>query len=125
MDRRRFLALGGISAAALTVPAAVGWPRPPSPPENLARPDLLSMLDDRNQVRELGRRYRSMVPEEDGREPLAKALKGELRPGSSTGREARLEEKIRADFAAGRTVTLKGWVLSRTEARQCALFSLT
>ncbi len=29
--------------------------------------------------------------------------------------------RIRADFAAGRTVTLGGWVLAQTEARLCAV----
>jgi hypothetical protein len=31
---------------------------------------------------------------------------------------------IQRDFAEGRTVLLDGWVLSVTEARQCALYSL-
>jgi hypothetical protein len=30
---------------------------------------------------------------------------------------------VRADFAAGRTVVLHGWILSRTEARVCALWT--
>ena len=29
------------------------------------------------------------------------------------------------DFEAGRTVLVSGWVLSQTEARQCALYSLS
>lgn len=33
-------------------------------------------------------------------------------------------EAIRADFAAGRTVPLDGWVLSRTEAELCARVAL-
>jgi nitrogen fixation protein len=35
-----------------------------------------------------------------------------------------LEEKIRDDYAGGRIVIIKGWVLSITEARQSALYSL-
>jgi hypothetical protein len=31
---------------------------------------------------------------------------------------------VRRDFDTGRTVLVNGWVLSATEARQCALFSL-
>jgi hypothetical protein len=31
---------------------------------------------------------------------------------------------VHDDFDAGRTVVLLGWILSATEARQCALFSL-
>ena len=33
-------------------------------------------------------------------------------------------EQVRRDFAEGRTVEVQGWVLSVTEARQCALYSL-
>ena len=36
-----------------------------------------------------------------------------------------MAEKVQADFDKGETVVVRGWVLSRTEARQCALFSLT
>jgi len=35
-----------------------------------------------------------------------------------------VNEQVQLDFARGRTVMLNGWVLSVTEARQCALFSL-
>jgi len=32
-------------------------------------------------------------------------------------------DQIRDDFGAGRTVVVDGWLLSVTEARQCALYS--
>jgi len=35
-----------------------------------------------------------------------------------------LAQKIKEDFQAGNALTLKGWVVSVTEARQWALFSL-
>lgn len=35
-----------------------------------------------------------------------------------------LDQKIHKDFKSGNTVTVKGFVISATEARQCALFSL-
>jgi hypothetical protein len=35
-----------------------------------------------------------------------------------------IDDQIRDDFTAGRTVVVDGWVLSVTEARQAALFSL-
>jgi len=35
-----------------------------------------------------------------------------------------LDQKVKQDFETGNTVLVKGWVLSVTEARQCALFSL-
>lgn len=36
----------------------------------------------------------------------------------------RLRDRVRADFAAGLTVKLDGWILSRTEARVSALVAL-
>jgi hypothetical protein len=35
-----------------------------------------------------------------------------------------MSDLVRGDFAHGRTVIVDGWILSVTEARQCALFSL-
>lgn len=122
MDRRRFLRLTGASSLLCAAPAA-GWGRPRPPLEPEARPALLSMLGDPARVRELGRRYRSMMPEEKSREALLSALRSE--PDSTPTEEGQFKEQIRDDFASGRVVTLDGWVLSRTEARQCALFSLT
>lgn len=37
---------------------------------------------------------------------------------------AMLEESMRADFDAGRVVTLSGWIVSITEGRLCGLASL-
>ena len=34
-----------------------------------------------------------------------------------------LEKKIKTDFETGNIVLVDGWVLSISEARQCALFS--
>jgi hypothetical protein len=36
-----------------------------------------------------------------------------------------LEKKVRQDFQENKTVVVDGWILSVTEARQCALFSLS
>ena len=39
--------------------------------------------------------------------------------------ESFINNKIHTDFEKNDIVTVKGWVLSLTEARQCALFSHT
>ncbi len=36
-----------------------------------------------------------------------------------------VQNKIRADFSSEKTVCLKGWVLSETEANLCALYTMT
>lgn len=36
-----------------------------------------------------------------------------------------IDKKVRNDFKEDKLQVIKGWVISTTEARQCALFSLT
>jgi hypothetical protein len=124
LDRRRFVQItaAGVLASLTTTAwasdavAEVGA---------LDRPELLTMLGP-DRVREIGTRYRAVTPSEN--------ILGSLRDAiSNTERRTLLhrwsprwsiENQIRNDFAAGRTVLVDGWVLSATEARQCALFSL-
>jgi hypothetical protein len=129
MHRRSFLRLAALGAGATLAGAAGCGPGADADrPETLgalARPELLDVLGP-EQVRALGARYRELVPEErelpalraalDAERPLVDRLLGRPAPAPA--------ERVRRDFAEGRTVELEGWVLSRTEARQCALFSL-
>jgi hypothetical protein len=65
------------------------------------------------------------VPAERDAEALRAAILAAPR-ASRLGETPRVPvaELVRSDFAEGRTVVVHGWVLSVTEARQCALFSL-
>jgi len=83
---------------------------------SLARPQLLALLGP-EAVRELGIRYRAATPGEDDRDVLRSTLAAGLRPS--------IAATVQRDFEMGRTVLVRGWILSVTEARQCALFSLT
>jgi hypothetical protein len=79
----------------------------------LETPDFLSHICDTPTIRQLGAAYRAQTPAEATQETLITLLQ----PGITA-------QTIRSDYANGNIVTLRGWVLSRTEARQCALFSL-
>ena len=123
LNRRRFLQLTATGmVVSVTSSACTGDAG--EDVRALARPELLSMLGT-ERVRELGLQYRAAVPKEN----TAAALRAAIADGGH--RELRfpwtprpsLEQQVRDDFAAGRTVLVKGWVLSATEARQCALFS--
>lgn len=124
LDRRRFLQLttAGI-VASLTSSACAGDDG--EDVRSLARPELLGMLGA-ERVRELGMHYRAVVPKEN----TAAALRVAIADGGHRGLRFRwiprpsMEQQVRDDFTAGRTVLVEGWVLSATEARQCALFSL-
>ena len=123
MDRRRFLQMTTVSIVAGLADSACG---PAGDRSSAARdrPDLVEMLGP-ERVREIGTRYRTATPGENTADALRAALSNPPRPralfNSSLGS---IDDQIRDDFEAGRTVVLDGWVLSITEARQAALFSL-
>ena len=120
MDRRQFLQFTAAGVVATVTATACG-----EDPHSLARPELLDMLGP-DRARILGARYRQMVPSENDADALRAAI--ELGGRSSPRRFGVLPpsvtDQVRRDFAEGRTVVVQGWVLSVTEARQCALFSL-
>jgi hypothetical protein len=119
IDRRRFLALSTIvGASVLTLACETA-----SDTSSLAQPDLLVALGP-DAVRGLGRRYRASVPGESDAPQLTEAIQ-ESRPWTARIglRHPAIDDQVRDDFDAGRTVIVDGWLLSRTEARQCALYS--
>jgi hypothetical protein len=63
----------------------------------------------------LGQAYLQHHPDEASQSRLARLV-----PADPVHRAS----LVRADFAAGKVVTLGGWVLSRTECRYCALQAL-
>ena len=78
----------------------------------LETPDFLSHICDAGTLRQLGAAYRTQTPAEASQSRLIQLLQSGVGP-----------ETIKADYDKGNIVTLNGWVLSVTEARQCALFS--
>jgi hypothetical protein len=80
-----------------------------------AHPDLLQIIDNEREVVGIGMSYRRLHPGLDTPESLA----AEIRASASHP----IAEQVRADFGEGKTIQLNGWILSLTEARQCALYS--
>jgi hypothetical protein len=132
ISRRRLL----VGACAAAVPVALAPLRPwraivavSGPPAAAAR--LTRLLAARDSARRLGRAAAVALPGAPGAADLAAAVLGSL-PGGPRG-AARLgddemrrlvAERVRADFEQEATVRVCGWVLSRTEARLCALAAL-
>jgi len=122
LDRRRFLQLSALGVVSSFADIACDRDERgiASAPD---RPQLLSMLGP-DRVREIGSHYRAATPTENTAEALRTAI--------SKSRGFRVpflgndsDDQIQDDFEKGRTVVVAGWVLSVTEARQAALFSLT
>jgi hypothetical protein len=121
MQRRTFIHLSAYTALALTLPFADGCS---SSPENVAsQPLLFSHLADKNTISEAGNAYRKQFPKEDDKTVLSNLLIGNNAPDKSSIQKL-LDDRVLQDFKSGKTITAAGWVLSITEARQCALYSI-
>jgi hypothetical protein len=123
LDRRRFLQL----TAAGMVGALAGSACTRDTGEDahaLERPALIEMLGA-DRALEIGMQYRAAVPRENTVAALHAAISSSRRRKFPWILRQSIEERVHDDFVAGRTVVLRGWVLSQTEARQCALYSLS
>jgi len=123
MERRLFVKLSAFTALALTLPMAQGCGG--SKEMAVAQPYLLSQLVDDKTINQAGLAYRKTHAAEDTKEKLSQLLLSGK--GAALGKgeiQAMLDKQVTADFKQGNTLVVKGWVMSVTEARQCALYSL-
>lgn len=123
MQRRTFIHLSAFTAIALTVPFVDGC-KPESMDKVIAQPLFFSHLVDVKTINETGQAYRKLAPAEDNRTTLTQLLLDSNKSTDKKSIQTLLDNRVEQDFKAGKTVTAKGWVLSLTEARQCALFSI-
>jgi hypothetical protein len=122
MERRKFLlAAGGFSV--LTLSGVLYFnSRPMVYDALIAEPEVLSQICDTDAMLSIGNGYVSQTPEENSENILAKELVGNL-SGSPEQIVDALNEQVKKDFYDGDIVMIDGWILSRTEARQCGLLS--
>jgi hypothetical protein len=80
----------------------------------------------------LGRLYLDRYPHENSLHALASHLPLQARNEGFSGHDTEIDtihelirSQIRRDFESGNCVRIDGWVLSRTEARLCAMATLT
>lgn len=116
LGRRHFLQLSalGIVGTLIDIGCSTQRDRP------LDQPYLIAILGP-DRVRELGAHYRAQTPAENNADALRAAIAGNRQRIFAEP----LDKMIRDDFANGRVAIVDGWVLSLTEARQAALFSLS
>ena len=131
MKRRTFILVSGVSAIALGIPWVSCRNRASHMNSALSQPQFLARICNEREVLEIGTLYRKQMPGEAGEKQLVSLLltddtgKSISESTEKSSLAPWLEQKITSDFEAGRTVIVKGWVLSITEARQCAAYSLT
>jgi len=129
MKRRRFIFLSAVGAVSLYLPVISCRNRSTALNKALAQPQLLFHICDTPTIREIGKAYLQQTPAETHEAQLVNLLLIDstgknISPSSDMAAlHTLLDKKIQQDFETGRIVTIKGWVLSITEARQCALFA--
>jgi hypothetical protein len=121
MQRRTFLYFGIVtwswtasSACALSGETSL---------RSLAHSELQDMVGP-DVIRSIGQQYRIQVPHEDDIRILQHLLKVDSSQWRLTRMNYPMAEASREEFASGRVLVVDGWVIARSEARQCALFSL-
>ncbi len=125
MNRRQFLRFTAAISIALCI-TRIDWLFEEGQASALADPSLLRILGDRC-VRDIGSSYRDQFPREDDPIAISSAIatnSGIFRDQSLCESQILLKQQIQNDFARGSTIRINGWVLSLTEARHCALFSM-
>lgn len=115
--------IGTAGIAAVSIPTAYYFLGDIEYDPSLADPQLLSLIWDNETIKKIGNQYRLQMPSENSERSLVKNLKA-VTSEVSLANAPNLEEIIKKDFETGNTIIVDGWILSRTEARQCALFSL-
>jgi hypothetical protein len=122
MERRKFLLAAG-SVSVLTLSGVLYFKsRPIVYDAIIAEPGVLSQICDTDAILSIGNSYVSQTPEENSENILAKELVGNI-SGSPQEIVDALNEQVNKDFYNGDIVMIDGWILSRTEARQCGLLS--
>jgi len=131
MKRRTFILLSGVSTLSLAIPLVSCQTKASNPDPVLSQPQFLARIWDESEIHNIGLAYRKQVPGEAGEAQLVKLLLTDNTGKSisvtteSSFLGSWLDRKIENDFKIGQTVMVKGWILSITEARQCAVYSLT
>jgi len=93
----------------------------------LGKPEALAQICDLKTLKEIGMAYRGQTASETDADKLATLLLTDSsgNPVSSASDQSFIQtlmsKKINWDFETGNIVIVKGWILSVTEARQCAL----
>ena len=129
MKRSTFILAALAATAAITLPVGYFISRTNLPEDSLAWPEALAELTDEKTIREIGIHYKKQFPSENTKERLRELLITDQHGRSTAPTNDPelclwIKEKIRQDFSSFKTTTVNGWVISLTETRQCALYSL-
>jgi len=125
VKRRKFILLSLIGTVGVSLPACQ------ASPASRVRPRELAAICDEETLGEIGNAYLQQAKNEKDIDRLSALIMRDAsgRPADAVlnveDLDRRLAQHIADDFRAGNTAVVKGWVLSLTEARLCALLTLS
>jgi hypothetical protein len=127
MQRRQFLQLSAMGGTVILFTGMGCGQRHPASDDILEKPEALAQICDLKTLKEIGMAYRVQTASEKDADKIAALLLADSagKPVSSSLDNSIIQtlisRKINQDFETGNIVIVKGWILSVTEARQCAL----
>jgi hypothetical protein len=131
MKRRTFILTAAAAGTAVAIAIVLKWNKGSKWEKSpLKYPLILSIFCDEETLRNIGNGYISRAPAENSTEKLTALLTAQFKAENvelSDSFRVASEVEIQAedDFKKSRYLILDSWIISETEARQCALLSLS
>ena len=124
MDRRNFSIVSALTIVGIFIPTYGCISEKSRTTEMLRSPRSLLSIMDTDELDKLGTEYLIKFPFESEEDVLLKLIFAKYPDEISALKlESLIKEKIEIDFETNNVVILNGWILSKTEARMCALYS--
>ncbi|MGB5404483.1 MAG: hypothetical protein WBN13_10950 [Robiginitalea sp.] len=123
MKRRNFLVFSALGITSVAIPIWYYKYRPLSYDGLILEPEYLSYIMDGQSIYDLGSLYLEQTPGERSERELLSLLPAQDET-SNDALLAEIRKDITVDYENDDVICIDGWILSKTEARQCALFSL-
>ena len=130
MKRRNFISITTLGAAAVSLPFLNCNKPDAALDKKLAIPQTLASITDNKTIKEIGKSYCNIPSGNCSIKSLEEQLQQNhlgITVSSNASQKdiySFINDSINYDFESGNSVVVNGWVLSLTEARQCALYSL-
>lgn len=122
MKRRKFLLLS-LFGLFISLVAIWYYKFKSASSRDLRHPLDLTEICDRKTLINIGKTYRKLT-DENNKKYLEEVLLKDAEI-HNTKIKVGLKTKVAEDFNTGNTILIDGWLLSITEARQCALLSIS
>jgi len=130
MTRRSFVAKALVGGTAIIAAGVVKWKFWGTHTPPFKCPLVLSSFCDEETVRKIGLRYLALVPSENSQAELVARMSAAINrdpPDSANTAEVARQIELTAerDFRSEKILIINNWIISETEARQCALLALS